>query len=113
MDSILNSVKRLCNGITADNTAFDDDIIMYINSIFFNLWQLKIGPDTVFSISDSGTTWDEFLPEDDPLFGTVKIYVGSKVRHRFDPPTNTNVMNALNETIRECEWRMNEEAELR
>ena len=113
MDSILNSVKRLCNGITADNNAFDDDIIMYINSIFFNLWQLKIGPETVFSISNKDTTWDKFLSEDDPLFGTVKIYVGSKVRHRFDPPTNTNVMNALNETIRECEWRMNETAELK
>lgn len=111
MDSILDSVKSLCGGITADNTAFDDEIIMYINSIFFILWQLKIGPENVFTISDSVYTWDEFLSEDDPLLGTVKIYVGSKVRHRFDPPTNTNVMQALLETIRECEWRINETAE--
>lgn len=113
MDSILVSVKKLCGGITADNKAFDEEIIMYINSVFFGLWQLKVGTEKVFRISDASSTWDEFLPEDDPLFEVVKTYVGSKVRHRFDPPTNANVMNALLETIKECEWRINETAELK
>lgn len=113
MDSILTSVKILCGGITADNAAFDDEIIMYINSVFFGLWQLKVGPEKVFKVTGVTETWDEFLPEDDELSEVVKIYVGSKVRHRFDPPTNSNVMNALLETIKECEWRINETAELK
>lgn len=112
MDSILDSVKKLCGGITSDNKAFDEEIIMYINSIFFGLWQLKVGPEKVFSISNGEAKWSEFLPVDDDLHNVVKVYVGSKVRYRFDPPTNTNVMNALTETIRECEWRINETAEL-
>lgn len=113
MDSILVSVKVLCGGIAADNNAFDDEIIMYTNSVFFGLWQLKVGPEKVFRITGTSETWDEFLPEDDNLFEVVKTFVGSKVRLRFDPPTNTNVMNALTETIKECEWRINESAELK
>ena len=113
MESILTSIKKLCGGITEDVTSFDDELIMYINGLFFDLYQLGIGPDKIFRIEDADTTWAEFLPENDRLHDICKIFVGSKVRLRFDPPANSNVMKALEDTIRECEWRMYIEAENR
>ena len=113
MDSILTATKKLCGGITEDVNGFDDELIMYINGLFFDLYQLGIGPSKVFRIEDDSTTWSEFLPEDDNLHDICKIYVGSKVRLRFDPPANSNVMQALTNTINECEWRMFIEAETR
>ena len=106
MESILTSVKRLCGGISEDNTGFDDELVIYINSVFFNLWQMGIGPDKVFKIEDNSTEWAEFLPVDDNMHETCKLYVGSKARLRFDPPTNSSTMQALKETIAECEWRL-------
>lgn len=113
MESILTSVKKLCGGIREENTSFDDEIIMYINSIFLTLNQLKVGTDKVFRIEDDSACWSDFISEDDPVFEICKVYVGSKVRLRFDPPTNSSVMQALTETIKECEWRINEQTELK
>ena len=111
MDSILLSTKKLCNGIDPDNKDFDDEIIMFINSVFMTLNQIGIGPIKVFRITDETTTWDEFLSEDDPYFETCKVYMGAKVKLQFDPPTNSTVMQSLVETIREYEWRLNAAAE--
>lgn len=111
MDSILLSTKKLCNGIDPDNKDFDDEIIMFINSVFMTLNQIGIGPTKVFRITDETTTWDEFLSEDDPYFEACKVYMGAKVKLQFDPPTNSTVMQSLVETIREYEWRLNAAAE--
>lgn len=113
MDSILTSTKKLCGGIAKDVTSFDDELILFINSIFFDLYQMGIGPKKVFRIADANTLWEEFVPEDDPLHEICKTYVGSKTRLRFDPPANSNVMQALKDTINECEWRMYIDAETR
>ena len=43
MESILTSIKKLL-GIPEDYTAFDDQIIIHINSVFMILNQLGVGP---------------------------------------------------------------------
>ena len=104
--SILDSTKKAL-GIEADNTAFDVDLIMHINSVFATLNQIGVGPDTGFAIEDSAATWDQFLGTD-PTLNNVQQYVYLKVRVLFDPPQGSyHLINSMNETIKELEWRLN------
>lgn len=103
MDSILNSVKSYV-GILSEDTSFDTDILMDINSVLWALPQLGIGPETPFVVQDSSSTWQDLLGED-PV-GGAREYVSMRVRMLFDPPTNTYVMQALKDQIAEFEWRL-------
>lgn len=104
MESILTSIKKLL-GIAEEYTQFDADIIMHINSTCAILTQIGVGPSTGFMIDDVKATWDDFL-DDDPRVEMVKSYMGMKVRLLFDPPTSSAVMEALNRSISEFEWRL-------
>ena len=110
MDSILTSIKKLL-GITEDYTHFDDDIIIHINSVFMVLTQLGVGPETGYSIAGKSNTWDEFIAANDSRFQSVKSYVYLKVKLLFDPPLSSAVIESINRTINEFEWRLNAEAE--
>lgn len=103
--SILTSTKKNL-GIDADYTAFDQDILMHINSVFMILSQTGIGPADGFMIEDDSTMWDAFLATDINL-NVVKTYMYLRVRLLFDPPTTSYMITAMNEQIRELEWRMN------
>jgi hypothetical protein len=105
MESILTSTKKLA-GLTEDYEHFDPDIVMYINSVFLVLWQLGVGPSTGFSIEDESAIWEDFIPDNAFLRQTVKAYMGSKVRLKFDPPTNSALLEALKADIAESEWRL-------
>jgi hypothetical protein len=105
LDSILNSVKKNL-GLDASYLAFDDDVIMNINSVFGTLNQLGIGPADGFAIEDDSAVWDDFLAGDVKL-NSVKMYVYLRVRLAFDPPTTSYHISAVNDQIRELEWRLN------
>ena len=107
MDSILKTIKKLL-GISDEETHFDTDIIMHINSVFSILHQLGVGPDKSFSIQDDTATWNDFI-EDDNNFNDVRTYIYLKVRLLFDPPASSSVMNAMERQISELEWRLNVE----
>ena len=108
-DSILTTIKKLL-GITEEYEHFDQDSIMHINSVFMILTQLGVGPSNGFSISDKTATWDEFIEEGTNL-EAVKSYVYMKVRLLFDPPLSSAVMECINRSINELEWRLNVSAE--
>ena len=105
MESILTSIKKII-GITEEYEHFDPEIIMHINSVFMILTQLGVGPSEGFSIHDSSTTWDQFIPNGKNL-EAVKSYIGLKVKLLFDPPSSSAVMEAMNRSISEFEWRLN------
>lgn len=109
MDSILDSVKK-CLGITEEYTAFDQDIIMHINSVFFTLNQLGVGPEDGFSISNKTAIWTNYIPEGSKL-EAVKSYMYLKVRMLFDPPTSSFVLTSMENMAKEYEWRLNVQAE--
>lgn len=111
MESILTSIKKLL-GITAEYKHFDEDIIMHINSAFMVLNQLGVGPTKPFKISDEYSTWEDFIPESDGNYESVKSYIHLKVKLLFDPPMSSAVMESMNRMISEFEWRLNTEAEL-
>lgn len=104
-DSILDSVKKRI-GPSAEYDYYDPDIIMDINSTFMILNQMGIGPEKPFSISDRMDTWDDFMPEGE-IPELVKTYIYMKVKLMFDPPLSSSVATAMNEQIKEMEWRLN------
>lgn len=108
-ESILISIKKLLN-IPKEQTVFDLDVIMHINSVFMVLKQLGVGPSEGFFIEDASTTWDEYVEE--PLkWHAVKTYMYAKVRLVFDPPQNASHIKCLEQTVAEFEWRLKHEAE--
>lgn len=107
--SILTSIKKLL-GIPEEYEQFDSDLIMHINSVFMILKQLGVGPESGFSISDSSSTWDEFI-QDEKTFAAVKSYIHMKVKLLFDPPLSSSVIDCMKQVINELEWRLNVEAE--
>mgnify|MGYP007022403675 CR=1 FL=1 len=111
MESILIDVKRLI-GFTEEYEVFDKDIIIHLNSTFMILRQLGVGPEDGFTIKDKSSLWSDFIPEDCKYFEGVKTYVYAKAKLVFDPPQSSIVKDCLEQTVREFEWRLKEEAEL-
>lgn len=107
-DSILNSIKKLL-GLDPSYDAFDQDIIICINTTFSILNQLGAGPVNGYSICDSSAKWSDYLNGNDNL-NTIISYMHLKVKTLFDPPTNSSVMESYNKTISELEWRINIES---
>ena len=108
--TILNTVKKVL-GLSEDYNAFDVDIITAINSAFATLQQLGVGPDDGFELEyeDDEQTWDSYST--DPALRSVRSYICDKVRMAFDPPANSFTQNAINDRIKEFEWRLNVAAE--
>lgn len=100
-DSILISVKKAL-GIDSEFDAFDMDVIMHINSVFFIMAQMGIGKK--FMIDGADSTWSEYLEGRSDL-EAVKTYMYAKVRQMFDPPVG-GVADALDRTVKELEWRL-------
>lgn len=109
MESILTSIKKLL-GISEDDTSFDPDIIMHINSVFMVLRQLGIGPPEGFAIEGEDAVWADYM-SDNALIESVKTYMYMKVRLIFDPPTSAAMIDSMNRLIDEFEWRLNVAAE--
>lgn len=103
--SILTTVKRTLN-LAEDYTYFDQDVITHINSVFGTLWQLGIGPSTGFEIENKDSIWSEFM-DDDLTLSPVKSYMYLRVRVLFDSPANSWTLDAMQEQIKELEWRLN------
>jgi len=102
--SILNSTKKIL-GIDPDDTSFDLDIIIHINSAFSNLTDMGVGPEAGFVI-DEFTEWESYL-QDQIVLSKVKTAIYLRVRLLFDPPTVGFLLEAVKEQLQEAEWRLN------
>lgn len=105
MESILNSIKQLL-GIAEGDDSFDTDVTIHINSVFTVLKQLGVGPAEGFRITGEFETWNDFIPEDQ-LIELVKTYMYLKVKLVFDLSTTSSaVIEAINRSVNEFEWRL-------
>ena len=104
MSSILNDVKHFI-GPSASYEYFDQDIIMQINTVFFELNQLGVGPDTPFVIESDEEEWGDFLGGTD--LEAAKTYTCLQVRMYFDPPQTGTLIDAINNQLKKLEWRLN------
>lgn len=105
-ESILADIKKVL-GVTECYKAFDDDIIMHINSVFMILQQLGVGPVGGFQITGYSETWDDFMSASDENLAGVKTYIAMKVRLIFDPPSSSFVLDSYKKLVDEFEWRLN------
>ena len=104
MESILNSIKKNL-GLHEEDTNFDADLIMHINSVFGILFQMGVGPKEPFSITGSSEQWNDFLADNFKI-NYVKSYMEKKVKLLFDPPLSSAVADSINNMIHELEWRL-------
>lgn len=108
-DQILISVKDKL-GIGQECTAFDQDVITFINSVFSILNQIGVHfKDSMFIEGEE--TWVDIFDENAIVLDMIKTYVYLKVRILFDPPTNSTHLESINAVSNEYEWRINLEVE--
>lgn len=110
IESILDSIKKVL-GIDSDYTAFDEDIIMHINTVFSVLGELGVGPTPGFHIEDNTTKWSDFFGGDVNTIRSVKTYIYLRVRLLFDPPATSFTITAMENQIKELEWRLSAQRE--
>ena len=103
-DNILTSIKKM-NNVLEDDKSFDQEFILYINSVLMVIMQEWYGMDHAFRLEDGTETWEDLLGEDTDYEG-VKELIGLKVRLMFDPPSNGTVLQAINDQIQDLEWRL-------
>ena len=103
-ESILDYVKKLL-GIQKDYTHFDPDIIYGINAAFAVLTQLGVGPEEGFMVNDYTAKWTDFV-SDTARLSLIKEYVCLKTRLLFDPPTSAALIDVMNKSASEYEWRL-------
>lgn len=105
-ESIFLSTKKML-GISNEDSSFDSDLIMHINSVFSILNQLGVGPFDGFVITGEDETWDEFLVDDKKnRLQMIKSYMYQRVKIIFDPPSTGVLNEALERQIKELEWRI-------
>lgn len=106
-DSILLSIKQMLGGLDPTyESAFDTDIIIFINSALATLTQLGVGPKEGYEITDDTQTWQDFIGDDKRL-NLVKTFVYLDVKCVFDPPRMSFVLEALKDKRDEHLWRLN------
>lgn len=109
MESILNTIKKLL-GIHVEDTAFDVDILVFINSSIAVLRQLGVGPTDPLLVADKDTEWSA-LTDDDTILSMAKTYIHLNTKILFDPPGSSFVLDSFKKVIDELVWRIKEEAE--
>lgn len=107
--SILDSTKKVL-GLADDDTTFDLDVIMHINSAFGELAQLGVGADTGFVIADNTTLWSQYVSQLAYL-PMIQQYIYLTVRLVFDPPANSWTMTSFEQQRQSLAWRINVAAE--
>lgn len=104
-DSILTSIKKLM-GLTEEYDAFDQDILILINSVLFELEQIGVKAKDGFVLSDKTAVWSDYS-DDDRLLNALKPYIYMKTKLTFDPPTSSGALDSMNRIIDRFEWRIN------
>lgn len=109
-ESILTSIKKLL-GPDEEETHFDPDIIMHINTSIMDLTQNGIGPEDGFLITSKDEKWSDFITTTPKKFQAVKTYIYIQVRLVFDPPTSSALTESLKVTADKILERLKYNAE--
>ena len=106
-NSILVSMKQTMwpDVEEGTNMPFDAELIMHINSIFTDLYQLGIGPESPYQITGETETWTDFFSDIDKV-NDVKSYMYLRLRLLFDPPQNSFLVQSYEKQIEKMEWRL-------
>lgn len=110
MATILADVKKFIGGIAEDNTAFDSDILMFVNGAFTKITRVGCGPETGREITAS-TTWAD-LQQSDKMIAAIKNFVTFDVKIAFDSSTMSSFVLSSYQALRdEYLWTINNYAD--
>ena len=93
-------------GLDENYDAFDQEVMVFINSALLKHMQLGVGPSDGFQINGVSETWVDFLGEKADQLQAAKEFVFFEVRIAFDPPAQNGVLNAWNDKLQELTWRL-------
>lgn len=104
-ESILNSVKDFLDiPVEEDETHFDAQLMVHINTFLRRLNQLGVGVEN-FSITSAEQTWGDFLTNE-AKYKQAKEYVFLRTKMLFDPPSSGTAAKSYEEVSRELETLM-------
>lgn len=107
LDEPIIKTIRGALGLDKEDTSFDSDLIMHINSTIGVLNQNGIGR-SVLVVSEE-QTWNDFInPEQtvgNEFFGMVPSYIMLRTKTLFDPPPPSTV-EYYKQTVDELLWRL-------
>lgn len=105
-DSILNTVKRSLDIATAD-TSFDTVLLLHINTVFSDLYQLGLGAygSAEAAVNDVNDLWAVVLGTQKNL-AMIKSYMALRIRLIFDPPATGFTTTSMQNQIDKMEWRI-------
>lgn len=107
--SILQDIKTMLSNIPFEMKAFDQEIILYINSAIFKLsnqgtkWNGR-------KISGYEETWNDLFDES-PELNSIKEFIFIDVKLVFDPPSTSYGINNFKARADELAWRVSTTSE--
>jgi len=108
MENILSSIKTMLN-VEQSITAFDSELLMFINSAIAELIQGGVGPQSGLDVT-AETSWSAFS-DDTKIVSHSKQYVYCKTRLLWDPPSNSFIVSSFEKQAEESYWRAYLEAD--
>ena len=105
-DSILNTIKRSLD-IATDDTSFDTVLLLHINTVFSDLYQLGLGAygSDEHEINDENDLWADAFGSQKNL-KMIKSYMTLRVRLIFDPPPAGFTTNSFQAQVDKMEYRI-------
>ncbi len=102
--SILDTVRGAI-GLVADDTSFDSELIIHINSHLATLYQNGVVLPIV--VEDSTALWSELKDEskNNDMFEQIKTYIFLRTKLLFDPPP-PKTANYMDAAATELLWRL-------
>lgn len=104
-NSILITIKKLL-GVEPDDTSFDQDIIIGINTSIVTLAQLGVGEEGEFAVFGEEETWEDYLGEMINKLALIKSFIHIKTKMLFDPPQSSVLLSAYEKQLDELQFRI-------
>jgi len=111
VESILTETKKIV-GLADEYTAFDVDMILFINAALSTAEQAGAGLTAKISITDKNDSWAS-LGLDENNLALLKNYVYLKAKLMFDPPQTSFAIEAMERQIESLEYRMNVNSQMK
>lgn len=102
--SILQDIKTMLSSIPFEMKAFDQELILHINSAIFSLFSMGTKW-TKSPVVDYSQTWSDLFG-DHPEIHSIKEYVFLKVKLVFDTPGTSYIINSFQARADELAWRI-------
>ena len=105
---ILSDVKVILN-VSPESTYFDNELLLHINALAMNAYQLGFAIKPPENIITDTTDWADIF--DSRIIQSAKQWLGLKARMIWDPPQGS-ARDSVQATIDEIEWRMVEQLDI-